>query len=195
MLLYFKQRNKVWRELEFSEHLTFCYCRKSLLRSSSHPHVSQPQFLQRKPPSGCSFYFLQTLQPFFDNQEKKSLAIKCLPKPREGVMLLRRQLWMPRALDDTRSVWVASFLLLSLNGCLKCRWECGKALACPTWGTSCNSPGQQKGGQLHHADEQPKATAPEELRESANSVTIAFTKEPNQKPATQAQGQHFFTHG
>lgn len=168
--------------------LNFCYCRKQLLRSSSHPHISQPQFLQGKPPSGCSFYFLWALQPLLDYQEKRNLAITCLLKPREGVMLLRRQLWMPRVLEDTWSVWVASFLLLSLNGCLECRQEHGKALACPTWGTSSNSPGQQKGGQVHQLDEWPEATAPEEPGESTNFVTVPFTKEPNQKPVPQAQG-------
>lgn len=115
----------------FRTLLNFCYCRK-LLRSSFHPHISQPQFLQREPPSGCSFYFLWTLQAFLDYW-KKSLPITfSIAKGRSDVA------W--EAAFDARSFgghpiyWVALFLLQSPEGCLKCRQERGNALARPVGG-------------------------------------------------------------
>lgn len=105
-------------------------------------------------------------------------------------MLLGKQLLMPGVLEDAQSTWVAPFLLHSQKVYLKCRQECGNALAHSVGGQAVILLACRK--EIYHPKSWLEETAPELPGESTNFVIIVFTKELEQKPASQAQGQQCF---
>lgn len=81
-------------------------------------------------------------------------------------------------------------LLRSPKECLKCRQECGNALAHSAGGKAVILLACRK--ETYHPKSWLEETAPELLGESTNFAIIAFTKELEQKPASRARGQQYF---